>query len=197
MFSSSQPKKIYVLLGHPDADTVCGTLANVYEEAARLAGHEVRRANIGELKFDPVLHLGYKTIQNLEPDLVKVQEDIKWADHIMLIYPMWWSCMPAILKGLFDRMWLPGFAYHFNHNHMGWHKLLKGKSARVIITMDSWPTVSRILFGDSTNEISRAILWFSGIHPVRLKKIGNVKNLTDEKKQRWADKVAKWAAKAR
>lgn len=183
MFGSGhQKKKICILLGQEDKETLCGALADSYEKGAIQAGHEVRRTNIGEIKFDPFLHKGYKVIQELEPDLKKLQDDFRWADHIVILYPTWWSSMPAILKGLFDRFWLPGFAFHF-HPTMGWDKLLKGKSGRVIITMDSWPLVERFLFGDSTNEIGRAILGFSGIKPVKIWQVGPVKHITPTHKE--------------
>jgi NAD(P)H dehydrogenase (quinone) len=185
-------KKILVFLGEEQKGSFCGGLADAYEEGARSAGAEVKRLNIGDLTFDPILHNAYRTIQALEPDLVAVQDAIKWADHIFLVYPMWWSAMPAILKGMFDRMFLPGFAYHFNKNGMGWAKLLKGKSARIIITMDSWPMVQRFLFGDSTNEISRAIFGFAGIHPVVVKKIGPVKSMSDKEKTSWKETLKDW-----
>ena len=190
-------KKIFILLGQEDKDTYCGALADAYEKGARAAGHEVERLNIGDMKFDPILHHGYRSIQALEPDLIDLQNKMKWAEHIVMIYPMWWSAMPAILKGLFDRMFIPGFAYHFNHNNMGWHGLLHHKSARIIITMDSWPIIQRFLFGDSTNEISRAILKFAGIHPVHVQKIGPVKDFKDGHKKAWISKVGKWGSKGK
>jgi len=190
-------KKILILMGHPHTDSMCGTLALAYKEGAEEVGYEVRIENIGEMKFDPILHDGYRSIQELEPDLKKFQEDIKWADHFVLLYPMWWSAMPAVLKGLFDRVWLPGFAFHFNKGGMGWHKLLKGKTARVIVTMDSWPFVSRFLFGDSTNEIARGVLGFAGFHPVKVRKFGPVKTASESHKLRWERKMHKWGMKGK
>lgn len=185
-------KKIFILLGHPLKDSMCGRLADAYKKGAEEVGHEVRMTAMGEMKFDPILWQGYRAIQELEPDLKKFQEDVRWADHVVIAYPMWWSSMPAMLKGLFDRVWLPGFGFNFNRHGMGWHKLLKGKTARVIVTMDSWPWFARLLFGDSTNEISRGILWFSGFSPVRIKKFGPVKNASDRKKIRWEEKAHSW-----
>ncbi|MEK9182310.1 MAG: NAD(P)H-dependent oxidoreductase [Patescibacteria group bacterium] len=184
-------KKIFILLGHPDKETKSGYFADSYERGAREAGHEVKRVNIGDLKFDPILHKGYKEIQTLEPDLVMVQENIKWCNHFVIFYPSWWSTMPALLKGMFDRMWLPGFAFNFNKNGFGWIKRLKGRSALVAVASDSHPVITRIFMGDSTNEIKRGVLKFAGFSPVRILKIGPLKNISQEKKDKWAKKLFK------
>ncbi|MGH7175450.1 MAG: NAD(P)H-dependent oxidoreductase, partial [Minisyncoccia bacterium] len=121
-------KKIFILLGHTDEATLSGVLADKYEQSARAAGHEVRRQNIGQMHFDPILHQGYKTIQELEPDLTDFRENIRWCEHFVVVYPTWWSAMPAMLKGLFDRAWLPAFAFRFADNGLTWSKLLKGRT---------------------------------------------------------------------
>lgn len=175
-------KKIFILCGHPDANSMAGYLAGAYEKGAHDSGHEVRRVNLGDLQFDPILHKGYKEIQALEPDLVKVQENIRWADHIIIAYPNWWGTMPALLKGMFDRMLLPGFGFKMRKNSILWDKLLTGRSARVIITMDNNPTLAAFLFGDTTNEIRRATLGFCGISPVHLSRVGHVRFMTDKDK---------------
>lgn len=181
-------KKVLVLLGHTDTETTSGSFATAYEEGARAAGCEVRRRNLGELSFDPILHKGYKVIQELEPDLCALQEDFRWADHIAILYPNWWGTMPAMLKGLFDRFYIPGFAFRFNKDRPGWQKLLAGRTGRVIICMDSPPMLSRILFGDNSNEIRSAILGFSGIK-AKVTKVGPLKNATPEWKEKWRKKI--------
>lgn len=189
-------KKIYILLGHPDCETLTGYLADTYEKAAKKAGHDVRRTSICDVKFDPILHKGYKEIQELEPDLKKVQEDFKWADHIVILYPNWWCSMPAILKGMFDRMFLPGFAFKFSKEKPGeWEKLLTGKSARVIITSGMSPIKAKFYFGDFTNELSRGILEFSGFYPVEVTTFGPSERASEEKKKLWHEKVETYGKK--
>ncbi|MDP2593343.1 MAG: NAD(P)H-dependent oxidoreductase [bacterium] len=191
-----RPKKIFILLGHPDTESWNSRFASAYEKGARDAGHEVRRVNLGELDFDPILHNGYKVIQELEPDLKKVQEDIKWADHFVLFYPTWWVAMPALLKGFFDRAWLPGFAFKFRPNGIGWWKLMKGKTARVFVTMDSPYILERVLFGDFTNEIKKGLLGFAGFK-VKIKKLSGMKFKNEAKKERMKKWLAKWGKKGK
>ena len=58
---------------------------------------------LGDLRFDPVLREGYQQVQALEPDLLQAQANILWAEHLVLVYPIWWGGIPALLKGFFDR----------------------------------------------------------------------------------------------
>ena len=194
-----QKKKIFILVGHPDHDSLSANLATSYAYGAEEAGHEVRRTNLGDLAFDPILHKGYKEVQALEPDLLKLQEDIKWADHFVIVYPAWWSTMPALLKGMFDRMWLPKFAYQFHQEglfkNLFWKSLLKGRTARVFVLSDAPPLFTRFIFGDTTNEIRKGILWFSGFR-VRVKKVGPLKFITELGIRRLEKRFHRWGGRA-
>ncbi len=198
-FTDHKPKKITILLGHPNpGPTLSGELALIYETAAKNGGHEVRRFNIADMKFDPILHQGYKAIQELEPDLKALQEAMKWCDHLVVIYPNWWQTMPALFKGVFDRMWLPGFAFNMRKNKagkqtLGWYKRMKGKTARVFVLSGTHPFFIWLFFGDYTNEIKMGILWFAGFK-TKVTRMGPTDQAPEWKKNEWRKKVA-WLAK--
>jgi putative NADPH-quinone reductase len=189
-FGDHTKKKIVLLIGHPDtSQTLSGEFGLLYESAAKKAGHEVRTFKLGEMSFDPILHKGYKSVQQLEPDLIKFQNAVRWCDHLVVIYPNWWCTMPALLKGLFDRVWLPGFAFHMikdanGKERMGWHKLLKGRTSRVVVISGSHPWLIYLFFGDYTNEIGRGILWFAGFK-TKITRLGPSDHAPEWKLNEW------------
>lgn len=190
-------KKILVLLGNPDKDSFSGSIADEYVKVAEKSGYRVERINIGDLKFDPILHKGYKEIQELEPDLYLIQKKIVWADHIVIVYPNWWCTMPAVLKGMFDRMWLPGFAFNFDKKTKKLIKRLKGKTAHVIVVAGTYsPFMTWFKFGDYTNEIQYGILGFAGIK-TRVSTYGPTDRMSNEKRKRVLKKVAALACKGK
>ncbi len=188
-------KKILILLGHPDADTFSGSMADHYQAGAEDMGHEVHRINLGDLQFDPILHKGYKEIQALEPDLTKVQDEIRWADHVVIVYPNWWCTMPALLKGLFDRIWLPGFAFNFNKETKRIEQHLKGKTARVIIVAGTHsPFATWWKYGDYTNEIQHGILGFAGFKTA-VSSFGPCEKVDNKIREKWFTQVKKLGRK--
>lgn len=184
-----QQKNIFVLFGNPDSASFTGSLADAYVRAAEHAGHQVRRMNIEEMRFDPVLHKGYKEIQELEPDLKTMQEQVRWAQHVVVIYPNWWCSMPAKLKGMFDRAWLPGFAFNFDKETKAVIPRLTGKTARVVVVAGSQsPFMTWWKYGDFTNEISRGILGFAGFD-VSVTTFGPCDHCTPGERETWLKQV--------
>ena len=192
-------KKIFIFAGHVLPAGTASLLADAYEKGARSAGYEIRRMNLWDMKFDPVMHQDYHEIQELEPDLVKFQDAVKWADHIVFTYPNWWSAMPAKFKGIFDRAFLPGFAFNFDKvEKKRLIKKLKGRSARVITTNGQLhPILVRMIVGDTSNEIKRGILKFCGVSPVRMSSFGPSDGVSKEKLEKWMSKVERLGSNAK
>jgi len=178
--------KILVILGHPDTESFCGALAEAYVKGAKATGADVRILKLGDLDFDPVLWKGYNRIQELEPDLVKSQELIKWSDHIVFVYPNWWGAMPALMKGFFDRVFLHGFAFKYRDNSELWDKLLSGRTAHLIVTMDTPPWYYRWIYHrPGHNEMRRTILGFCGIKVMKITELAIVRNALPQKRDKW------------
>lgn len=146
---------VLVINGHPNPDSLNTTLAQTYIETAKKLGATVRYLPIGKLNFNPNLQYGYAQRMELEPDLLHALENIYWSTHQVWIHPMWWVGMPAIMKGFFDRLFLPGLV--FKHSKTGTTEgLLQGKTARILVTM-----------GDLSPEIHQNAYQSSGIIPLK------------------------------
>jgi len=184
-------KKILIILGHPSNTSFNHALAESYAEGARAGGHEVRMLKLGTLQFDPVLRTGYAQTQELEPDLVQAQQDILWAEHLVVVYPSWWGSIPALLKGFFDRTFLPGFAFKYRPNSPWWDKYLTGKSARILLTMDSPAIYNWLMYGNANiKSVKVATLQYCGIKPVKVTTFDRLRFSTAAKREQWLKKVA-------
>ncbi|MBC9813001.1 NAD(P)H-dependent oxidoreductase [Crocinitomicaceae bacterium CZZ-1] len=191
-------KKILIINGHPDKESFNFALANAYKTGALAAGHEVQEIIVRDLVFNPNLQFGYRKRTDLEPDLLDAREKITWANHMIIIYPVWWGSVPAMLKGFLDRVLLPGFAFKKRENSVWWDKFLTNKSARIICTMDQPSWYYRLVYArPSTNAMKKATLEFCGIKPVRVTSIGPIRLSKDSYRSNWLKKVEVLGKKAR
>lgn len=189
-------KRILVILGHPHGESLCAALAQAYVQGATEAGHEVRFVDVAALNFDPILHHGYRRIQELEPDLLAVQQSILWAQHLVFVYPIWWGAMPALLKGLIDRIFLPGFAFKYRENSVFWDRLLTGRSAHLLTTMDTPPWYFRwVNRMPGHNQMRRTILGFCGIKPMKITNFSPVRYADESKRTRWLEQAQRLGRK--
>jgi putative NADPH-quinone reductase len=179
-------KRILVILGHPASNSFCGALAERYAQSAMRAGHEVRHLFLGAMDFDPVLREGYQQIQPLEADLRRAQADIVWAEHLTLVYPIWWGGVPALLKGFFDRVFLPGFAFKYREGKAFPDKLLHGRSAHLLVTMDTPPWYYRWVYRmPGLHKIRKTTLAFCGIEPQRTLTFGPILGSSADQRETW------------
>lgn len=179
-------KKILIINGHPNKASLNFGFAAAYKKGALASNAEVEEITISELNFNPNLEFGYQKRTELEPDLLEAWEKIKWADHLVWIHPVWWGGLPAMMKGFIDRLFLPGFAFQYRENSISWDKLLKGKTAHIITTLDQPSWYYRLVYGrPSINQLKKSTLQFCGIRPVKVSCFGIVKNSKDEVRHKW------------
>ncbi|MFB9076379.1 NAD(P)H-dependent oxidoreductase [Flavobacterium procerum] len=183
-------KKILIINGHSNAESFNFGLAESYKNGAIASGAQVETITIADLNFNPNLKFGYQKRTELEPDLLESWEKIKRANHLVWIHPVWWGGLPAITKGFIDRLFLPGMAFQYRENSVWWDKLLKGKSAHIITTLDQPGWYYRLFFGrPSVNQLKKSTLEFCGVKPVKVTYIGIVKNSTENQRKKWLEKV--------
>ncbi|MCC6925860.1 NAD(P)H-dependent oxidoreductase [Novosphingobium sp.] len=161
-----------ILDGHPDGGRLLTHLLDAYA-AALPAGTEVERIAVRDLAFDPNLRRGYAKAQPLEPDLQRLMTALDACDHLVIGFPMWWGAEPGMLKGLIDRVLLPGWAFQYHRDDPMWDRLLAGRSADLVVTMDTPPWYLRLAYGDAViKRWTRQVLGFVGFKPVRVFRFG-------------------------
>lgn len=185
-------RNVLIILGHPSKNSFCKALMDAYEKGAEFSGCVIRKIYVGDLDFKPNLSEGYKDrLTNiLEPDLQKAQQDMLWADHLVLVYPTWWGSMPAITKGFIDRVFLPGFAFKHHKGKNFPEKLMKGKSIRILVTMDAPKLWFYLIYGAAQYRMLKQLVFgFVGFSPIRFNTFGFMRKSTLEQRQKWLKKV--------
>lgn len=185
-------KKILIINGHPDKESFNYALSKSYKLGTEKSNTEVKIINIRELNFNPNLEFGYRKRTELEPDLLETQNKLKWADHLVWIYPVWWGSLPAIMKGFIDRVLLPGFAFKKRANSLWSDKYLTNKTARIICTLDQPSWYYRWYYKrPSTNAMKKLTLHFIGVKKVKVTTIGPIRMSEEKFRKKWLKKVEK------
>ena len=185
-------KKILVIMVHPRNNSFCSALAGSYVKGARSAGHEVRTLVLADMGLHRYLEFGHDGTPEPTEDLRKARNSILWADHLVFAYPTWWSGPPALLKIFLEIVLLPGFAYKYHRSRWifpVWDRLLAGRSARVIATMDSQPWYHICFAGEPGFRMLRQTLDFCGVSPVRRNYFGSVRKSTPGMRERWLEEA--------
>ena len=180
-------KKILIIDGHPDRneERLCHALASAYRDGSEAGNHEVRTIKVSEIDF-PLLRTAEEFDSGqLSTDIRHAQEDLSWCDHILIVYPLWLGTMPSLLKGFFEQVLRPGFA--FDRETKGWPKgNLTGRSARIVITMGMPGWLYRWFYGaHSLKSLERNILSYVGIKPIRETIYGMIDAASEAKRTKW------------
>ena len=183
-------KRILIIQGHPDASQphLCHALASSYNVGAQSAGHTVKHVNVAELDF-PLLRSQKDFETGTVPSSLKpVQNDLLWAEHLVVFFPLWAGDMPALLKGFFEQLMRPSFSGE--HASFFDKKILSGRSARVVVTMGLPAIIYRWYFrAHGVKSLDRNLLGIVGIAPVHKTLIGATGNMKAAKAANWLSKL--------
>jgi len=187
-------KRILVIAGNPKQNSFSNHLAKIYADAAE-HNSDLRLMSLSDMNFNPDLTSGYDQEQALEDALLEFQRSINWANHLVLVTPLWWGFIPAKLKGLFDRAFLPGFAFKYEEGKSVQTKLLINKTSRIIITMDTPPWYYRFVLGaPALKQLKTSTLEFVGFNSVKHNYFGPLISSTDKSRNEWIKTVARLGA---
>lgn len=181
-------RRILIIDGHPDVrpERLGHTLVKVYAEGARATLNEVRVIEVGKLQLPLIRSVDDFTSQDPPLAVAAVQNDISWADHLVIVHPLWLGGAPAQLKGFFEQV----FRYGFAVPKSGLGGLLKGRSARIIVTMGMPAPAYRLMFGAfGVRALERSVLNLSGIKPVKHTFFGGVGAASGQTIARWIDRT--------
>lgn len=187
--------RVLIINGHPDEQSYCFALHEAYKRGALQSGAEVRELKLRELAFTPNLQFGYRQRTELEPDLLRAQEWLRWCNHMVWIHPVWWGSFPALMKGFLDRVFLPGFFFKKRPGvAYRWDKMLTGKSARIIYTLDT-PWIYWLLAGrPSYVTLKWVTLGYCGVSPIAGTPLGIMRLSTPRKREAWLQRVERLGA---
>lgn len=184
--------RILIVQGHPDIARMhmCRTLAQAYAEGAAKAGHEVELVEPARLVF-PLLGSAAEWRHGTPPPrLVAAQDSIRRANHIVLLYPLWLGDMPAVLKGFLEQVVRPGFAMGSARSRLFGDGLLRGRSARLVVSTPMTAPMYRWLHGaHSVKLMRRSILGPAGIAPMRTTVVGGAGQLNEAQIERWRERL--------
>ena len=192
-----EPRRIAIIQGHPDpaGKRLCHALADAYAEGAREGGHSVRRIETAALDF-PIL----RTQEDFErgqlpPQLSEAWDAIRWANHLVIIFPLWLGTMPALLKAFLEHIARPGYAFEYVKDGFP-KKMLGGRSARLVVTMGMPAFVYRLWYcAHALRAMERNILKFVGISPVKDTLIGMAGQMSEAKVRGCLDDMRKLGAR--
>lgn len=178
-----------VIDGHPDPASLTAAASAAYAR-----GHgDARVLAIRDLDFDVHLRHGYNAHMPLEPDLADAKHALHAAKRIVVVTPLWWGSVPALLKGFFDRALLPREEYRYAANGMP-EGLLAGRAGRLVLLADTPPLLAPVLGVPAVGQVRRSTLGLCGIKPVPVTRLYGVRGASEAKIAAWLDRLERAGA---
>ncbi len=189
-------KRIVLLDGHPDPSPqrFCAALVDAYADGARRSGHEVRRFDLGAMDFPLLRSAADSDHGPVAEDAARVQDALLWADHAVIVFPLWLDDQPALLRALFEQV----FRYSFVHIDCDKNrKALAGLTVHTVVTMGMGAFAYRWKNGaHGVRALEKGLYAYAAIRPVRRTLIGSIHTISEARRKAWLQTMRDAGAKA-
>ena len=193
--------KTLIVYNHPHEGSFCSAIRDAVESGLRKGEHEHKLIHLDRDGFDPVMRekdlaafakagrVGEDGLDGVDPIVLRYMKKIRWAEHIVMIFPIWWMTMPAMMKGFVDKVIFPGIVYKMEEGNLV--SMLSGlKQVTIITTMNTPQDVYKEVFGNSIEgSLIKGTFNKIGIHDIRWISLNMVKQCGDEKRWVWLDEI--------
>ena len=193
--------KTLIVYNHPHEGSYCSAIREAVKNGVKTAGDECKVINLDKDGFDPVMkekdlgafvkagRLGEEGLADIDPIIFKYKKKLEWAEHLVLIFPIWWMTMPALMKGFVDKVIFPSIAYNMENGKLK-SRLKDLKQVTVITTMNTPADIYKEYFGNSIEgSLIKGTFNQIGIHDIRWISLNMVKQSGDEKRWLWLDEI--------
>lgn len=189
--------KTLIIYNHPYEGSFCNAILKAVQRGLKKGGHTCKVINLDKDNFDPVMRakdlkafaeLGRgieSALMNLDPTVFRYKKKLEWADHIVMIFPIWWMSMPAMMKGFVDKVIFPGVAYDMDNGRLV-SRLASLKQVTVISTMNTPADIYRDMFGNSLEgSLIKGTFNQIGVHDAEWISFNMVKQVGTEVREQW------------
>lgn len=178
-------KHIFIWVAHPKPGSLNAALADHYATGAKAQGATVRTMALSDMDISDTFD-GYDNQAALPADIATWQDNIRWADHVLIVHPYWWGAMPSKAKAVLDAGLQPGFGFKYHARGVKWDKLLTGKTGDAIITSDTPPWIDTLMYRSPGRRVMRnQVMKFTGLKPRKVIQLGSVKLADSARIDRW------------
>ena len=193
--------KTLIVYYHPHEGSFCSGILEAVENGLAKGGHEYKTIHLEKDGFDPVMHekdlaafvragrFGEEGLEGVDHIVLRYMKKLRWAEQIVMIFPIWWMTMPAMVKGFIDKVIFPGIVYKMEGSELV-SKLSNLKQVVIITTMNTPADIYKDVFGNSIEgSLIKGTFNQIGIHDIRWISLNMVKQVGDEKRWVWLDEI--------
>lgn len=190
-----------IVYNHPREGSFCSAIRDAVENGLKTGNHEYKVIDLDRDGFDPVMRekdlkafvtagrIGEDGLEEVDPLVLRYMKMMRWAEQIVMIFPIWWMTTPAMTKGFIDKVIFPGIVYKMEGGKLV-SKLSSLKQVTIITTMNTPSEVYHDIFGNSLEgSLIKGTFNQIGIHDIRWISLNMVKQAGDEKRWVWLDEI--------